>query len=302
MNEKLLNLAIRTAALLRSTHQDKSGVIQSHTIEQYFERLGVNPEDAEQIHNNEFNTKLADDLCSEINNTLCYNEKICLLLLVQDSMLPMHDTPGFTENLNRIFNCLGIDSSLINRFRGFLEPDDILTINSHDYLLLSPRNVIEDDMLEGQWIEDNAPRGNLMHNAFDFDHFNSHLLVMFVDQIKSYVIRCLSKSGPLFDEDTEHQCRFRLLGPGHELSLKGVPVLTFSGLKSRFLQLHEKGELTLAVDQIQYSRAKGFREINSFSTTETTGQLIGIVGREGVGKSTLLKLLAGKIKPDSGSI
>jgi ABC-type multidrug transport system ATPase subunit len=43
-------------------------------------------------------------------------------------------------------------------------------------------------------------------------------------------------------------------------------------------------------------------EINTFLADETTGQLIGIVGREGVGKSTLLKLLAGKMKPDSGQV
>ncbi len=53
---------------------------------------------------------------------------------------------------------------------------------------------------------------------------------------------------------------------------------------------------------IEYSNRSGIKEIHSFSANETTGQLIGIVGREGVGKSTLLKLLAGKFKPDSGSI
>ena len=302
MNEILLNLAIRTAVLLKVTHQDKSGVVQSHTIKQYFEALGVNAEDSGRFYSNELTVKLADDLCVEINSTLSYNEKVCLLLLVQDCLLSMHDAPGFLEKLNQIFNCIGIDNKLISRFRVFLEQEDVLTVNSHDYLLLSPRNAIADDMLEGRWIEDNAPRSIVMPSTFDLEHFNSHLLVMFVDQIKSYVIRCISRSGRLFDEDAEHQCKFRLLGPGNELSIKGVPVLTFSKLKASFLQLDEKRELALTVDQIRYSSAKGIWEINTFSANETTGQLIGIVGREGVGKSTLLKLLAGKIKPDAGNI
>ncbi len=46
----------------------------------------------------------------------------------------------------------------------------------------------------------------------------------------------------------------------------------------------------------------GKKRSTHFITSETTGQLIGIVGKEGVGKSTLLKLLAGKIKPDTGTI
>ncbi len=56
------------------------------------------------------------------------------------------------------------------------------------------------------------------------------------------------------------------------------------------------------MDQVQYKSSSGTKEVHSFITSETTGQLIGIVGKEGVGKSTLLKLLAGKIKPDSGTI
>jgi ABC-type multidrug transport system ATPase subunit len=302
MNETLLRLAIRTAVLLKSTHQDKVGMIEFHMILQYFEKLGLNHEVLAHLYSNKFTPEPADDLYLEINNTLRYNEKVYLLLLVQDCLLTLHDSPGFTENLIHIFDYIGIDNSLITRFRGFLEQEDPLTVNNRDYLLLSPRKTVEYDMLEGRWIEDNAPRGKIIPTTFDLDEFNSHFLVMFVDQIKYYVIRCFNRTGRLFDQDAENQSRFRLLGPGNELSIKGVSVLTFSGLKSRFLQLHEKGELTLAVDKIQYYNVKSIGEINSFSANETTGQLIGIVGREGVGKSTLLKLLAGKIKPISGSI
>jgi ABC-type multidrug transport system ATPase subunit len=302
MNETVLNLAFRIAVLLKSTHQDEPGEIHLHTITKYFEKLGININDSGHSSGLELNTKLVDDICREINNKLRNTEKICLLLLVQDCLLTMHDINCFTENLNQIFNCIGIDGSLINKFSEFLKQDDLLSINNRDYLLLSPRAAMEDDMPEGSWIEDNAPRNRAGPNMLDPDQFDSHLLVMFVDQIKSYVIRCINKTGPLFDEDTEYQCRFRLLGPGNDLSLRGIPVLTFSGLKSRFLQLNEMRELTLTLDRIRYMSAKGIREIDTFSANETTGQLIGIVGREGVGKSTLLKLLAGKIKPFSGSI
>ncbi|HEX2394309.1 MAG TPA: ATP-binding cassette domain-containing protein, partial [Bacteroidales bacterium] len=64
----------------------------------------------------------------------------------------------------------------------------------------------------------------------------------------------------------------------------------------------EKRELTFSIDDIQYINTVGLKETHRFSTVETTGRLIGIVGREGVGKSTLLKLLAGKLKPTSGKI
>ncbi len=302
MNETVLNLAIRTAVLLKSSFQGAPEVPESGTISQYFAKLGVNPEDAEQVYASKFTEKHAVDLCREINNTLRFTEKVYLLLLVQDCLLTMHDDPGFSEHLQLIFNCIGIDNSLIERFREFLRQNDPSAVNNREYLLLSPRDTTQDDRLEGRWIEDNAPKTSATPDTLQIDAFNSHLLVMFVDQIKTYVIRCLNKSGRLFDQDLEYQCNFRLLGPGSVLSLKGVPILTFSDLKSRFLHLYEKGALNLSIDQVQYHRKKGIRDVHAFSTEETTGQLIGMVGREGVGKSTLLKLLAGKIKPDSGSI
>jgi ABC-type multidrug transport system ATPase subunit len=301
MNETILNLAIRASGLLISGCEDLPKGNGSAIIRRYFQSFVANPGDIGLVDGKIFTDKLPDELCREINNTLRFAEKVYLLLLVQDCLLPVHDTPGFNDNLNHLFNCVGIDNTLINQFSEFLIQEDPLTVNQEEYLLLSPRDHTQDDMLEGRWIDDNAP-SRVTPNVLELEEFSSHLLVMFVDQIKSYVIRCLNKTERLYDEDMKQQCRFRVIGPGNVLSMKGVPVLTFSGIKNKFLHLQEKGELHLAIAQVKYHRAKEISGIQDFSANESTGQLIGIVGREGVGKSTLLKLIAGKIKPDSGSI
>ncbi|HJZ39324.1 MAG TPA: ATP-binding cassette domain-containing protein [Bacteroidales bacterium] len=317
MNDKVLNLAIRSAALLRSIFQNNIDKPDNGAVSKYFARLGVNPDDAEQVYirfsGNGYTPKdvqngepvsllLYEDLCKEINTSLRYNEKVYLLLLVQDCLLKMNDVPGFSEQLNLLFNCIGIDNTLIDRFRDFLEQDDPAAIVGRDYLVLAPRDAMQDDELEGRWIDSNAPRKKDTAHIIEIDEFKSHVLVMFVDQIKSFVVRCMSRTGQLYDQKGDYQCTFRVLGPGNELILKGVPVLTYSGLKNRFHHLYEKGELSLIADQIEYRSPKGIKEVNSFTVSEVTGQLIGIVGKEGVGKSTLLKLLAGKIKPDAGFI
>lgn len=301
MKENMLNLAIRTVNLLKSIHFSDPQSIPFLTVRQYFLKLGIPAEVMVDSSNSQFDQSMADLLCNEINSTLTEADKVHMLLIVQDCLLPMHDSPKFVNSLNWLYKCLGIEPLLMNRFRTFLEQDARLADNS-DFLLLSPRSAINDDRLEGSWIENNAPRTTLVSGAFDPEQLNRHILVMYIDHIRSYVIRCLETTGRLFDEDSEHQCSFRLLSPGKELRIKGVPVITFSGLKNRFIQRDDKGEVTLVVDQVTYSEAGGLKEVNTFSTFENTGQLIGIVGREGVGKSTLLKLLAGKMKPDTGNI
>jgi ABC-type multidrug transport system ATPase subunit len=317
MNDTVHNLAIQTVALLESSFSGHDKMPEFISISQYFEGHGINSEDTSQVyqkyrkkvskwvghtHENHVKLRLSEELCNEINTTLRLEEKIYLLLLVQDCLINMHDVPGFTDCLNQIFNCVGIDNALINRLRVFLEQNDPSTIDGEEYLLLAPFEAVHDDELEGRWIEKNAPRKKETIQRFDIGEFKSHVLVIFVEQIKSYVVRCMNVTEEFFDQDLEHNCRFRLLSPGSELCLKGVPVLTYSGLKNRFLQLQNKAELSLIADRVQYRSVDGIKQINTFTTSEVTGQLIGIVGKEGVGKSTLLKLFAGKIKSDSGNI
>jgi ABC-type multidrug transport system ATPase subunit len=317
MNESVLNLALQTSVLLRMSYQNQGDLPDLIAVPGYFEKLGINPDDSTALLNQLYTQigdfsdisgesvnkyMLLEDLCRNINSTLDHGEKVYLLLLVQDCLIKLHDLPEFREYLIKIYNCLGIDPSLMERFRDFLEKDDPAEIGGPEYLLLSPRDNVQDDELEGKWIEDNAPRRKEAVNKMEIEAFKNHVLVMFVEQIKSYVVRCLDKKGQYFDGDSKVQCHFRLIGPGSELSLEGIPVLTYSGLKNSFQQLHERRELILSVDGIQYKSSKGTREVNKFSTEENTGQLIGLVGKEGVGKSTLLKLLAGKVRPDSGTI
>jgi ABC-type multidrug transport system ATPase subunit len=317
MNDTVHNLAIQTVAFLDSSFPGRDKMPEFASITLYFKGHGINPEDTSQVfqkyrkeineliegkHEDHTRLGLSEELCKEINTSLRLDEKVYLLLLVQDCLLTMHDVPGFTDYLNQIFNCVGINNALINRIRIFLEQNDPSSIEGDEYLLLAPQETIHDDELEGQWIEKNAPRKKETTQRLEIEEFKSHLLVMFVDQIKSYVVRCMNLTEEFFDHDPEHSCRFRLLSPGSELCLKGVPVLTYSGIKNRFLQLHNKTGLSLIADRVQYRSSDGVKQINTFTTSEVTGQLIGIVGKEGIGKSTLLKLLAGKIKSDAGSI
>lgn len=62
------------------------------------------------------------------------------------------------------------------------------------------------------------------------------------------------------------------------------------------------GKRVVEVENISYTLPNGRVIIDDFSTLVQRGDKIGLIGPNGVGKTTLLNVLLGKLKPDSGKL
>lgn len=61
------------------------------------------------------------------------------------------------------------------------------------------------------------------------------------------------------------------------------------------------GQLVFKAEQLAH-RFGDLRIVNNFSTTIMRGDKVGIIGRNGIGKSTLLRILLGQMKSDQGEV
>ncbi len=64
----------------------------------------------------------------------------------------------------------------------------------------------------------------------------------------------------------------------------------------------KSGQLVAELKNVNFGYTPGEIIVDNFSTTIMRGDKVGIIGPNGVGKSTLLKILLGQIQPDSGAI
>ena len=64
----------------------------------------------------------------------------------------------------------------------------------------------------------------------------------------------------------------------------------------------QSGRKVIRARNLSYAYDDGVRLIDGFSTTIMRGDRVGILGNNGVGKTTLLRLLLGELEPDTGTV
>jgi ABC transport system ATP-binding/permease protein len=311
MNDSVTRFALKTASLIQSSIDFENSGRPSADITGYFTNMGLKPKEVRLLlkspgflpadrANGNIGKDIAgitDEICREINYTLQLDEKIYVLLTVQDCLRELCDLPEINRLFKRTYRLLGIETKLMERFREFILNDEVEAFNSRHFLVLSPVGESENEKLEGSWIEDNAPKNMRVVNITDTEKVDDRLLIMFIDQIKSFLVRYLGSAYA-----GSAKSHFKIIGPGMEVNLKEGYSISYINIKRQFLQVHPKGMVTLSIEDVEYRSLNGSKEIRRFAAAESSGRLIGILGKEGVGKSTLLKLLAAQVKPYSGNI
>jgi ABC-type multidrug transport system ATPase subunit len=89
---------------------------------------------------------------------------------------------------------------------------------------------------------------------------------------------------------------------GSVLSLNGKPILFYSKVIGQFKGLSGHEPITLRLKNIEFNYPKSKFGLHNLALTATSGELVGVMGGSGVGKSTLFNLLNGTLIPKRGSI
>ncbi|HKJ43068.1 MAG TPA: ATP-binding cassette domain-containing protein [Sunxiuqinia sp.] len=99
---------------------------------------------------------------------------------------------------------------------------------------------------------------------------------------------------------TQH--RLYVFPPGGILKTSRIIPIYYSSVMTRFVQQEGKPRIVFNVENIEYRFTRRNYGVHPLSFQERSGDLVGIMGGSGVGKTTLLNVLNGKLKPYKGSI
>jgi len=134
------------------------------------------------------------------------------------------------------------------------------------------------------------------------EHLDGNLFILFVPSVRTMICRYLGNDELFLNGHVVQPHRSFVFSNGTILkNLKITPVY-YADVAARFLQESEKVSIEFTAKEAEYRFKHSPNGIHPFSFTASSGELIGVMGGSGVGKSTLLNVLNGNLKLHNGQI
>lgn len=134
------------------------------------------------------------------------------------------------------------------------------------------------------------------------EHLDGRLMFLFIPSIRTIICRYLGNDELFLNGHIVQPYRSFVFSNGSIIkNLKIAPVY-YADVASGFFHAAEKIQIDFTAKEIEYRFRNSANGIYPFSFTASSGELIGVMGGSGVGKSTLLNVLNGNLKLNSGQI
>ncbi|HSL86763.1 MAG TPA: ATP-binding cassette domain-containing protein, partial [Bacteroidales bacterium] len=132
--------------------------------------------------------------------------------------------------------------------------------------------------------------------------FKGQLFVLHIESTGSLIF---NYDGPLplyFKGRDIIACRPYLLEQGVNIKGVGIEPIYYSRIYKKFVSRKFKEKVVVEGHDVEYLFRNSENGVKSMNFSIESGNLIGLMGGSGVGKSTMINLLNGKLKPGKGNI
>ncbi|MBL7111697.1 MAG: ATP-binding cassette domain-containing protein [Bacteroidales bacterium] len=242
-------------------------------------------------------------ICNQIKVELHRNERIVVLLrLIEFTFIDKVISDTEKEFVHLVADTFSIQEKELQNAFVFITGEDYDKIDPEYALFISREETSEIDELEGDWIERNRPEQTSTDKKIIRNDLDGMILVLHFSSINIFVFKYTGKQKILHDGQPIIPEKFYILSSGAILRSPEIGSIYYSDIASQFLKPESDVKIILNAENLEFRFKNSINGIQSFNFCEDSGQLIGIMGGSGVGKSTLLSLLSGQLAPDHGKI
>jgi len=235
------------------------------------------------------------NICRQIKKGLFLQERIIVFLQLLEFVFEdgfISEQEGFiVEIVSRTFNISHEEYVNTTSFMFGMHLDDI-----------NPDNVLA---IEGE--EDNSEAAVAYKKYNEWHHLTipglkGVIYAIFISSTEHIVFAYSGRLPLHFKGRNIVPLRPYLLEPGVNIRGQGMSTIYYTSVFRKFIRDNFVEQINFEGHNIAYHFKGSDNGIQAMNFLVKSGNLIGIMGGSGVGKSTLLNLLNGKTKPDTGAI
>ena len=134
------------------------------------------------------------------------------------------------------------------------------------------------------------------------EHLDGQILLLYVPSVRTMICRYLGKDEMYLNGHNVPPFRSFVFTNGAILKNLKISPVYYADVAAQFLHSKAKVKIDFTAREIEYRFKNSTNGIHPFSFTANSGELIGVMGGSGVGKSTLLNVLNGTLKLNNGQI
>jgi len=226
-------------------------------------------------------------ICQDINEGLQQEEKILVFLrlieFVNEDHVITEKEYDFIKTVSNTFNIskneyINLLSLVLYDKIGQIEQENLLVIDSTDQVTYPGIKHITRKNLEGKLV---------------FLHINS---------TDTFIFKYVGEKTFFRNAQNILPDRSYIMDSGSVIRSEKIVPVYYSDVAGKFLQGFSHAELLFSADHIEYKFRNSENGLQPLTFSAKSGQLVGIMGGSGTGKSTLLNLLNGNLKPKSGKV
>ncbi len=288
VNEKSRSIVESYLKLMLSSEQVTEYLL---LFDKYVEERGggVKKDDAQQNRKRtSLNSVKVLRICEQINGELKQDQKLLVLLQLLEFISFGEEITeqeiDFVKTVSDIFNIP--EDEYYNCHAFTLNPKIEEIPHKENALILDKNN--------------EPPFADFKH--MKFKELDGRILILFLPSINAYAFRYVGETDLYLNGHSIMLNRTYMLPKGSAIRSPRIGSIYYSDIVSKFINAMNAEKVVFTAKDVEF-RFKGSKNgLHNFNFCEQGGELIGIMGGSGVGKSTLLNVLNGNLQPQSGEI
>ncbi|HAF29799.1 MAG TPA: ABC transporter [Bacteroidales bacterium] len=242
------------------------------------------------------------NVCRQIKKGLLRDERVIVFLELLEFVYEDHmvTTQEF-EFIKTVAKSFSLSESEFNNFKSFIFESDPEKLDKDKVLVIDNQVREWSDNLAWLMKKKKGLQEEPYKHLFKQNLYGK-IVVFYIKSIQSFIFRYFGELNLFVEGQKIKYGRTYFLNKGAIIKGPNIESIYYYDVASKFILSSEENRITFTGKDVEFHFRNSKNGIQKFNFSEESGQMIAIMGGSGVGKSTLLNLLSGKIKPTSGSI